>query len=184
MTLPQDQGGQALTGNAHNRFVSVASLLFLIDPVRGEPTAYSLDRHPHDNASNKESLLKKFLDSFALACSTSRKGAETASAVCLEQDHPSGSVLRIARNLGVPQDLVNRLQAILVDMIAIALRGELLPYQAPASALALSSRALQNLQPVRKRMNSCLRSLSLRRIRFIASSRSFVSLKYEIKSTR
>src|SRR3569833_2077820 len=78
-------GVHGLTGAAHKRFVIATSLLYLIDPVRGEPTVHSLDRHPHDNNGRLENHQKKFLDSFALICSTSRIGAETASAVCLEQ---------------------------------------------------------------------------------------------------
>lgn len=117
-------GAHGLTGAAHKRFVIVTSLLFLIDPVRGEPTVHSLDRHPHDSNRRPENLQKKFLDSFALICSTSRIGGETASAVCLEQGHPTGNVLRLARNLGVPQDLVNQLQQILNDLAAVAANGE------------------------------------------------------------
>lgn len=110
-------------GEAHNRFVIVSTLLSLIDPVRGEPTTHSLDRHPHDDAWKHEQLQKKFLDSFALICSTSRKGGGTASAVCLEQGHPSGTVLRLARNLGVPKDLLGRLQEVLDDLTAVTRRG-------------------------------------------------------------
>lgn len=114
---------KSLTGEAHRRFVLVATLLCLIDPVRGEPTVHNLDRHPHDNVQKMEHLQKKFLDSFAFICSTSSKGAETASAVCLEQGHLSGTVLRLARNLGVPRDLVNRLQDILDELLAVSLGG-------------------------------------------------------------
>ncbi|QBZ66590.1 hypothetical protein PoMZ_13573 [Pyricularia oryzae] len=42
------------------------------------------------------------------------------SAVCLEQGHPSGNVLRLARNLGVPPDLVDQFQQILNDLTAVA----------------------------------------------------------------
>jgi len=117
-------GAHGLTGDAHKRFVIVTSLLYLIDPVRGEPTAHSLDRHPHDSNWRLENLQKKFLDSFALICSTSRTGGKTASAVCLEQGHPAGNVLRLARNLGVPQDLVSQLQQVLNDLSAVAAKGE------------------------------------------------------------
>jgi len=113
-------GAHGLTGDAHKRFVIVTSLLYLIDPVRGESTAHSLDRHPHDSNWKLENLQKKFLDSFALICSTSRIGGRTASAVCLEQGHPAGNVLRLARNLGVPQDLVIQLQKVLNNLSAVA----------------------------------------------------------------
>ena len=113
-----------LNGAAHKRFVIVTSLLCLIDPVRGEPTTDSLDRHPHDSNWRLENLQKKFLDSFAMICSTSRIGGKTASAVCLEQDHLGGNVLRLARNLGVPRDLISQLQQVLNDLTAVAAKGE------------------------------------------------------------
>lgn len=116
--MPTNVRGQAL-----RRFVIVSTLLSLIDPVRGEPTTHSLDRHPHDDSWRKGQLQKKFLDSFALISSTSRKGSDTASAVCLEQGHPSGTILRLARNRGVPEDLVGKLQEVLDDLTAVALRG-------------------------------------------------------------
>lgn len=115
-----------VSGEAHKRFVVVTTLLSLIDPVRGEPTTHSLDRHPHDDSWRHEQLQKKFLDSFALISSTSRTGADTASAVCLEQGHPSGTILRLARNRGIPENLVNQLQEVLDDLTAIALRGMVL----------------------------------------------------------
>ncbi|KAF6789076.1 NB-ARC and TPR domain protein [Colletotrichum sojae] len=49
-------------------------------------------------------------------------GRDTAAAVCLEQGHPSGTILRLARNLGVPEDVASRLQGILHDLNAVALR--------------------------------------------------------------
>lgn len=112
-------------GEAHKRFVVVSTLLSLIDPVRGESTTHSLDRHPHDDSWRQEQLQKKFLDSFALISSTSRIGGDTASAVCLEQGHPSGNILRIARNCGVPEELVDKLQEVLDDLTAVALKGNL-----------------------------------------------------------
>ncbi|KAG8161159.1 hypothetical protein KVR01_009423 [Diaporthe batatas] len=111
-----------VSGEAHSRFVIVTTLLSLIDRVRGEPTTHSLDRHPHDDTWRQDQLQKKFLDSFALISSTSKKGGETASAVCLEQGHPSGNILRLARNRGIPQDLVFRLQEVLEDLTTVALR--------------------------------------------------------------
>lgn len=113
----------AITGETHKRFVKVATLLSLIDPVRGEPTVHSLDMHPHENARKIESLQKKFLDSFALISSTSAKSGETASAVCMEQGHPTGTVLRLARNLGVPQQLLQRLNDVLDDLSAASSTG-------------------------------------------------------------
>src|SRR3569833_3291868 len=97
-------GAHGLTGDAHKRFVIVTSLLYLIDPVRGESTAHSLDRHPHDSNWKLENLQKKFLDSFALICSTTKKNRKTTTTKRQKQGHPAGNVLRLARNLGVPQD--------------------------------------------------------------------------------
>ncbi|KAH7127920.1 hypothetical protein B0J13DRAFT_646022 [Dactylonectria estremocensis] len=94
-----------LTGDSHKRFVSVVTLL-----------------HPHDGSGKQENLQKKFLDSFALICSTSSKGAETASAVCLEQGGPTGTVLRLASNRGVSQDLIDRLHLVLGDLTTVASR--------------------------------------------------------------
>ncbi|KAJ6783475.1 hypothetical protein PWT90_03508 [Aphanocladium album] len=110
----------ALTGDAHTRFTAVTTLLWLIDPVRGEATVHGLDKHPHDTSWRNDHLQKKFLESFALVCSTSAKGGKTASAVCIEDSRPSGTILRVARNLGVPQQLVSRLQDILDDLAAVA----------------------------------------------------------------
>lgn len=88
------------------RFVVQAALLRLIDPVRGEPTRTALDENPDWEILSGQNLKQKFLDSFALICSTSSSGAETASAVCLEQDAPTGTILRVARNRGLtPGDL-------------------------------------------------------------------------------
>lgn len=117
----------SVSGEAHKRFVMVTTLLSLIDPVRGEPTTHSLDKHPHDDAWTHERLQKKFLDSFALICSTSAISGDTASAICLEQGHPSGTILRLARNSGVSQDLIDQLEEILDDLTAIALKGIYLP---------------------------------------------------------
>lgn len=88
------------------RFVMLSALLRLIDPVRGEPTRTSLDENPDGDNSSGQRLKQKFLESFALICSTSSSGAETASAVCLEQHDPAGAILRVARNCGLtPKDL-------------------------------------------------------------------------------
>lgn len=111
------------TGLAQARFTKLVALLALIDPVRGEPTVHSVDRHPHDGIGQRENLQKKFLDSFALICSTSSCGGDTASAVCLEPGHPSGTVLRLAQNFGVPPDLVDRLQAVLNNLTSVATGG-------------------------------------------------------------
>ena len=112
-----------LTGNALARFVQVTTLLSLIDPVRGEASVYSLDRHPHDETATKERLQKKFLDSFALICSTAQ-GEGTECAATMEVGHPSGTIIRIARNTGVPPDLLLKVQAIVHDLMAVASKGK------------------------------------------------------------
>lgn len=107
-------------GDAQKRFITVKVLLSLIDPVRGEPTVHSLDRHPQDGMGKLEHLQKKFLDSFALICSTSKEGSETAAAVCLETGNPPGTVLRIARNVAVPQTEIQRLEDVLQNLTSVA----------------------------------------------------------------
>ncbi|PVH70607.1 hypothetical protein DL98DRAFT_504443, partial [Cadophora sp. DSE1049] len=88
-----------ITGNVRKRFIQAAALLHLLDPVRGEPTAYGLDQESHSIHASRERLLKrKFLDSFALICAT-EKGADTVSAACLEEGGPGGTVVRIAKVL-------------------------------------------------------------------------------------
>lgn len=107
MTAPAKKAALTQIGGADlKRFVVQSALLSLIDPVRGEPTRTSLDENPDGDISGGQQLKQKFLDSFALICSTSSSGAETASAVCLEHRAPAGAILRVARNRGLtPEDL-------------------------------------------------------------------------------
>jgi len=87
MTAPAKKAGLTQICKADlKHFVVQSALLSLIDPVRGEPTRTSLDENPDGDISGGQQLKQKFLDSFALICSTSSSGAETASALCLEQD--------------------------------------------------------------------------------------------------
>lgn len=105
------------------RFVVQSTLLSLIDPVRGEPTRTPLDEDPEGDTLGRHQLKQKFLDSFALICSTSSSGAETASAVCLEQHAQAGAVLRVARNCGLtPKDLTG-LEKVLQILRAVARKG-------------------------------------------------------------
>ncbi|KAH6698178.1 hypothetical protein BKA61DRAFT_497520 [Leptodontidium sp. MPI-SDFR-AT-0119] len=111
-----------ITGNVRERFIQAAALLRLLDPVRGEPTAYSLDQESHSIHASRERLLKrKFLDSFALICATD-KGADTVSAACLEEGGPGGTVVRIASNSGVAKETQGYLQDILSTLSSIAIR--------------------------------------------------------------
>jgi len=123
MTAPAKKAALAQIGGADlKRFVVQSALLSLIDPVRGEPTRTSLDENPDGDISGGQKLKQKFLDSFALICSTSSSGAETASAVCLEQHAPAGTILRVARNHGLtPKDLTG-LENVL-QILQVAARG-------------------------------------------------------------
>jgi len=74
-----------ITGNAQSRFIQAAALLHLLDPVRGEPTAYGLDQDSNTLEQNRERILKrKFLDAFARICAKKKDG-DTVSAACLEK---------------------------------------------------------------------------------------------------
>ena len=105
------------------RFVVQSALLSLIDPVRGEPTRSSLDENPDGNISGGQQLKQKFLDSFALICSTASSGAETASAVCLEQHAPAGAILRVARNRGLTPEDLSGLERVLQILKVVARKG-------------------------------------------------------------
>jgi hypothetical protein len=124
MTAPAKKAALTQIGEADlKRFVVRSTLLSLIDPVRGEPTRTSLDENPDGDISGGQQLKPKFLDSFALICSTSGSGAETASAVCLEQRDPAGAILRVARNRGLtPKDLAG-LEEVLELLRVIASKG-------------------------------------------------------------
>jgi hypothetical protein len=105
------------------RFVVRSALLSLIDPVRGEPTRTSLDENPAGDISGGQQLKQKFLDSFALICSTSSSGAETASAVCLEQHAAAGAILRVARNRGLTAQDLAGLEQVLQILRKVARKG-------------------------------------------------------------
>ncbi|EGU86428.1 hypothetical protein FOXB_03053 [Fusarium oxysporum f. sp. conglutinans Fo5176] len=99
-----------VTGNVRNRFVQAAVLLYLLDPVRGEPVAHGLDRDTNDIESSRDGLLKrKFLDSFALICAV-RKDGDTVSAVCMEEGLPGATVIRVASNHGISMSTLKGLR--------------------------------------------------------------------------
>ncbi|KAH7108966.1 hypothetical protein EDB81DRAFT_704908 [Dactylonectria macrodidyma] len=99
-----------VTGNAQNPFIQVAVLLHMLDPVRGEPIAHSLDRDPNEIETPRERLLKrKFLESFALICAI-RKDGDTVSAACMEEGMPEGTVVRVASNHGVSESTLQGLR--------------------------------------------------------------------------
>lgn len=111
-------------GGAHRQFIINSALLSLIDPVRGEPTKGVLEGHPDDDVSRSHQLKERFLDSFALICSTSSSGKETASAVCMEQHQSTGTTLRVARNRGLSQQDLKKLSRVMRILIAAANGGK------------------------------------------------------------
>jgi hypothetical protein len=89
-----------ITGNTKCRSTQAAVLLHLVDPVRGEPTAYSLDRDFNEIEPQRERQLKrKFLNTLALVSAT-RKDGDTVSAASFEEGLPEGTVVRVASNEG------------------------------------------------------------------------------------
>ena len=113
-----------VTGNAQSRFVQAAALLHLLDPVRGEPTAYGLDQDSNTLAQNRERLLKrKFLDSFALICARKKDG-DTVSAACLEEGLPEGTIVRVASNQGVAKSTLFELRELMTILNGVASGGK------------------------------------------------------------
>lgn len=109
-----------ITGNVRNRFIQVAVLLHTLDPVRGEPTVHGLDQDPLEIEPSRERLLKrKFLDSFALICST-KKGGDSVSAACMEEGLPQGTTIRIASNAGVGEQTLTQLRQLVNILNGIA----------------------------------------------------------------
>ncbi|KAH7411321.1 hypothetical protein BKA64DRAFT_570063 [Cadophora sp. MPI-SDFR-AT-0126] len=121
-------------GEARKQLLINSALLSLIEPVRGEPTECLLECHPDADILKSSQLKEKFLNSFALICSTSSIGKETASAVCMEQKRSSGTILRIARNRGLSQQDRIGLERVLQILIAAA-NGEKLSRQAETEIL-------------------------------------------------
>ncbi|KAF5536715.1 hypothetical protein FPHYL_12925 [Fusarium phyllophilum] len=110
-------------GGALERFVLHSTLLGLIDPIRGRPTRSTLDENPDGSFLGAWQLQQKFLDSFALICSTSNSGAKTATAVCLEIHDKIGNILRLARNYGlIPEDLAG-LERVLQVLQEVSRKG-------------------------------------------------------------
>lgn len=108
----------------HKHFFINSALLALIDPVRGTPTKDPLEAYyPHDEFLQSYQVKQRFLDSFAFICSTSDCGKETASAVCMEQNQPSGIILRVARNHGFSLPDLNGLERVLQILVAAARGG-------------------------------------------------------------
>jgi hypothetical protein len=96
----------------------------LLDPVRGEPAAYGLDRDPNEIELQRERQLKrKFLDSFALISATKKDG-DTVSAASIEEGLPEGTVVRVASNHGVKNTTLRGLRDLVAILNGVASRGE------------------------------------------------------------
>ncbi|KAJ9426121.1 hypothetical protein FOXG_07475 [Fusarium oxysporum f. sp. lycopersici 4287] len=125
-----------ISGDTFDRFVLHSALLRLIDPVRGKPTRSTLDENPDGSFLGAWQLQQRFLDSFALICSTSSSGAETATAVCLETYDQVGNVLRLARNHGLAPEHLAGLKRVL-QVLQEASRKEKPSTQAETEILQL-----------------------------------------------
>lgn len=147
----------AIIGKLRDRFIQVAVLLYLLDPVRGESTTYGLD-HPQEIGTSRERLLrKKFLDSLALLCAT-KKDAASVSAACIEEGGPQGTVIRVASNAGVHTSTLCHLRQILDVLNSVAGTGRCPPsYGNPATDLSCDQVSTHRLQKQR----SCSRSSNL-----------------------
>lgn len=105
--------------------MQISVLLYMLDPVRGRPTAYGLDQHPHDGGKSRIDLLKsKFLDSFALISST-RKEGDAVSAATLEEASPSETTTRVSSNAGVAESTLLSLRRIVDVLNGVAAGGEM-----------------------------------------------------------
>ncbi|KAI9773664.1 MAG: hypothetical protein M1840_006938 [Geoglossum simile] len=120
-------GPLEITGNVRDRFIQAAVLLYMLDPLRGEPTGYGLDQDPYEVESPRERMLKrKFLDSFALVCAI-RKDGDSVSAACIEEGLPEGTIIRVASNSGVREETLSQVREIVGILNHIASGGTLSP---------------------------------------------------------
>ncbi|KAH8671717.1 hypothetical protein BX600DRAFT_538141 [Xylariales sp. PMI_506] len=129
MVTPTQEGGEA-----RKQLLINSALLYLIDPSRGAPTKSLIDGPLDDDVLKNHQLKEKFLDSFALICSTSSSGKETASAVCMELNRPSGTILRVARNRGLSEQDLTKLRAV-IQALTAASHGEKSSIQAETEIL-------------------------------------------------
>lgn len=102
-----------ITGTLLKRYIQAVALLYILDPVRGEPTAYGLD---HDSTSVHGSfdlsLKRKFLDAIALICAF-EKDPSCISAACFDKESPDETTIRIASNGGVAAETLICLEDIM-----------------------------------------------------------------------
>jgi hypothetical protein len=90
-----------VAGKVRSRFIHVATLLSMLDPVHGEASTHSLDEdHTKTELTREQFLKRKFLDSFALICAV-RKEGDSVLAACMEEGKPQGTIIRVASNAGV-----------------------------------------------------------------------------------
>lgn len=108
-----------ITGNLRDRFVQAAVLLQTLGPVHEESAElHTLDQDfsQYEIGADHENFLKqRFLDSFALICSTEKDSARV-SAACLEEGSPEGTIIRVASNGGVTEHTLRELRD-LVDVL-------------------------------------------------------------------
>jgi hypothetical protein len=104
------------------KLVLHSTLLAKVNQARGEPTKTDFADVHNLDAMSLPRLRRDFLDHFAMISSTSKKGAETATAVCLEL-HTSNAVLRIARNLGMSSADLTTLEQIIEELRVVARKG-------------------------------------------------------------
>jgi hypothetical protein len=128
-------GPLEITGNVRDRFIQAAVLLYMLDPLRGEPTGYGLDQDPYEIESPRERMLKrKFLDSFALVCAI-RKDGDSVSAACIEEGLPEGTIIRVASNSGVREETLNQVRDIVDILNHIASGGNVSPIDSHTKAI-------------------------------------------------
>lgn len=114
----------SLTGNLQKRFLETVLLLRALDEVRGVPTTHGLDSGECLSAHRLDLLKRKFLDYFALVCAT-HKGGNCVSAVCMEENQPEGTIIRLACNGGVGDSILSNAREILKMLKKLTLESTL-----------------------------------------------------------
>lgn len=112
-----------ITGTLRDRYIQDVALLYMLDPVRGEPTAYGLD---HDSSSVHGSfdlsLKRKFLDAIALICAVN-KSPSCISAACFDKENPVETIIRVASNGGVLGRTLIYMEEILGILTDLSMQG-------------------------------------------------------------
>lgn len=116
-----------ISGTTLDRYIQGATLLRLLDPVRGDPTSYGLDQEARTIQAPFDRIIKrKFLDAIALICA-SEKGSDSISAACFDLDDSEGTVIRIASNGGVSNRTISYLDDLLGALTGFSTQGRLAP---------------------------------------------------------